>query len=593
MDTHSSYQSLLALLDSLAEKTPERDMYTFIGDDGQVVATLNCHEIWLRAQQIAHGLLVRHHLSPGDCVLLVYPPGLAFVEALLGCLYAGIIPVPVPPPMPVNPEAGLSGYTARAIDCKAVAQLTNEPYSTSRTFGRIRQALTFGTKWPKLPWIVTDRLHGDASVPPLVAKENDIAFLQYTSGSTRAPRGVCITYGNIWDQIVLNRVELDMSAEARSLIWMPHYHDFTLISGILNAAAGNNQLIMFSPMGFLRRPALWGELLHRFQATHTAAPDFGYKLFTQRTTAEERAAWDLSSLRVVMSAAEPIHAHTVDAFLNSFASSGLNPAAFCPAYGLAEHTVTVSVWGRQRFQVDRDALEQQLLLKPAGKHVPSIELFGCGAPSRGVDLQIVDPIHLTPLPCDQIGEIWVNSPSKAQGYFSHPDETAFKFAARLTQELTENTTTAPSWLRTGDLGALYHGEIVVVGRLDDMIVLGGRNVFPQDIEYIIGSCDPRIKPGRVIAFGTQSLAEQESELVAVFELRAQSPNSSELSAVGQIIRVSLQQELGLTKITLVFAQQGSVPKTTSGKLQRKKCCADWMSGIIPCLKVDRGVFGSL
>lgn len=588
MKPHDYYHSLLSLLGSLAGKTPDRIMYTFVSNDGQNVAELSCHNIWRRAQQIAQGLLISHHLSPGDRVLLVYPPGLEFIEAFLGCLYAGIIPVPVPPPMPVNPEAGLSGYTTMAMDCKAAAQLTNELYSTSRAFGRMRQALTFGTKWPKLPWIVTDRLQQDSNLLPVEPKKDDIAFLQYTSGSTRAPRGVCITFGNIWDQISTNKIKLDMSPDDRGLIWMPHYHDFTLISGILNAASGNNQLIMFSPLDFLRRPALWGDLLHRYKATHTAAPDFGYKLFTQRTAPSERAAWDLSSLRVVMSAAEPIHAHTVDNFLNAFASSKLNPAAFCPSYGLAEHTVSVSVWGRQRFKVDKDTLEKQLTLKPALDGAPYLELFGCGAPNPGVTVQIVDPIQLTLLPSDRIGEIWVDSPSKAQGYFSHPDETAFKFEAKLAQDVIEKESIPSSWLRTGDLGAFYQGEVVVVGRLDDMIVLGGRNVFPQDIEYVISSCDLRIKAGRVIAFGTRSSVDQAVELVAVLELKEKQPKASELSSIGQIIRASLQQELRLTKITLVFAKQGAVPKTTSGKLQRKKCRSDWLSGTILCHSVNQG-----
>jgi acyl-CoA synthetase (AMP-forming)/AMP-acid ligase II len=587
MNVNSSYQSVLSLLCSLAEQTPDRILYTFVSHDGQKIHELSCDKIWRRAQQIAYGLLMSHHLSSGDRVLLVYPPGLEFIEAFLGCLYAGIIPVPVPPPMPINPKAGLSGYTSMALDCQAKAQLTNGYYSTSKTFGRIRQALTFGTKWPKLPWIVTDRLQNDTNLLPVVSEQHEMAFLQYTSGSTRAPKGVCITFGNIWDQVTTNRSRLDMSPEDKTLIWMPHYHDFTLISGILNTASGNNQLILFSPSDYLRRPALWGDLLHRFKATHIGAPDFGYKLFTQRTTSNERANWDLSSLRVVMSAAEPINPHTVDNFLTAFAGAKLNPASFCPSYGLAEHTVSVSVWGRKRFKVDKNTLESQLLLKPAQADAPYIELFGCGAPNPGVKVCIVDPVTLTSLSHDQIGEIWVSSPSKALGYFNQPDETTSKFEAQMVNACDEDTTSS-SWLRTGDLGAVYQNELVIVGRLDDRVMLGGRTIFPQDIEYIISGCDTRIKAGRVIAFGLEASADQEEELIAVLELKSKNPKASELFIIGQVIRACLQQELRLSKITLVFAKQGCIPKTTSGKVQRKKCRTHWMSGTIPYHSICRG-----
>jgi len=573
----NAYQSALSMLHHLAITTPERPIYTFVSNNGRDVKVINCLTVWQRAQQIAYDLLVTHQLSQGDCVLLVYPPGLEFVEAFLGCLYAGIIPVPVPPPMPINPESGLNGYQYMAKDCNAVAQLTNQQYSLSRTFGRIRQALTFGKKWPKLPWIITDKLKQYTELKPIAPHSDEIAFLQYTSGSTRAPKGVCITFGNIWHQISMNRIELDMNLDSTSVIWLPHYHDFSLISGILNAACGNNQLILFSPLEFLRRPALWGELLHRYQATHTAAPDFGYKLFTKRTTEEACEAWDFSSLRVVMSAAEPIEAKTVDDFLNTFAKQKLNPNSFCPSYGLAEHTVAVTSWGRKRFKFDRNKLEQELILHPA-KDTAYVELFGCGQQNQNVNICIVDPIHKKVLSEGCVGEIWVDSPSKAQGYFNQPDETISKFSAKLAHE------DSTSWLRTGDLGAFYHDELFIVGRLDDMIILDGRNIFPQDIESIIGSCDSRIKPGRVIAFDILN-ANQEKEIIAVLELRKKNTNSNELLAIVQNIRNSLQQELRLIKITIAFANNGNIPKTTSGKLQRKKCRANWLLGEVDCYHI--------
>ena len=575
------FRSMREFLAEAKVLRPDQVILTFVNDRGAESARFTRRLLDERARTIAHALRHEHGLRPGDTVLLVYPPGLGFVEALVACFFAGILPVPVPPPLPLRPELGLPGYSHIAANARAKAQLTSAAYSRGRTFGKIREALRGKSRWPELPWIVTDRISGEMLTERDVYEptDNEVALIQYTSGSTRLPKGVEITHRNLWEQCYLIQSHL-FTGTGSVVLWMPHYHDFTLMGGVINCLYGDVSLVLFSALGFLKRPALWGELMHRYRANTTASPDFGYEFLTSRTTAEDRARWDLRSLRVAICAAEPIRPKTVNRFLDAFAPSGIRPETFCPCYGLAEHTIGVTLHGRKRIHLDRRALETPgSKLIPVLKSTETVEFIGCGPPAEGVEVRIVDPESFSALGEGLSGEIWVHSKNVARGYLDQPEETRARFHGRITGS-------DRNWLRTGDLGAFCDGELIVLGRLDDVVNLRGKNYTPQDIELTATEADSRIRPGRVIAFTDEGVAGR--ELFVLLELRNEARDVPEIDAISSAIRILLLQELGLSAATLVYLRQGAIPKTTSGKLQRKKARAEWANGRLPHHRVHRG-----
>jgi acyl-CoA synthetase (AMP-forming)/AMP-acid ligase II len=581
----NNFIPVTAKIAELSEAYPDRPLLRFADSHGSIVQSYTCAEIYIAACETAHWLKEKHKLRPGDRVLLVYPPGLEFAKAFLACLFLRVIPVPVAPPHPLKPELGLPSYIALAKQCGAKAQLSQTDYSRSRAFGRILHALQSGPTWPDLPWILTDQAHSEINTPDpqwSVPNEDDIAYLQYTSGSTREPKGVCITFGNLWAQTELLKNDNQMKWDRTSVFWMPHYHDFTLVGGIICALSGNYDTVLFAPESFLRKPALWGSLLHRFKASHTGAPDFGYRLFTLKTSPEERAEWDLSHLMIMMTAAEPIRLKTVDELLEAFQVSKLSPEAICPSYGLAEHTVAVTLNGKKRFLIESTGIESiggKIKFASADSKIPSQVVFGCGPPAEGVEVRIVDPIQLVSLAENYLGEVWVSSPSKAKGYYQNPTETLDKFEAKLLDSPL-------SWLRTGDLGAMIESELVILGRIDDQILYRGKNIFPQDIEGTLSEMIPEIRAGRVLSFGM----DKSEEIFAFIELKAERPTEKDFKDVVLQSKTFLLQEIGMNQIQIIFVSPGTIPKTTSGKLQRNLMKKRWISGSVKFLYWHRTDF---
>ena len=562
--------NLLVRLRRLAEAAPDTRLYTFLGDDGEVEGTLEAGSLVLAADRVAAQLRAAG-LREGDRVLLVDRPGLDFVRGLVGCLMAGVLPAPVFPPAPFQkgPEGRM--LTRVAADARAAALLS------TRLF--VEACLSDPeAELPALPWICTDEASEVDGVPWATVTGETVAFLQYTSGSTGNPKGVCITHGNLLDQLSMYRQELQFGPEARLVFWVPPYHDLGLISGILAVLAGHGQAIMMSPLSFLRRPAAWAEAIVAFRATHVAAPNFAYDLLVRKTTLQQRAAWDFRSLRVVLSGGESIRPATVRRFLTAFASSGLAPESWCSAYGLAEHTVGVTVGGRHLIWVDPVFLDQgrlQVIAETddltATPPPATVGLMSCGSPRSGVGLRIVDPTSGAVLAPGQVGEIWAHSASKAAGYYGRPQESAATFGARL-----EGRT----WLRTGDLGAIHAGELYICGRLKDLVIVGGRKIHPQDVEDSLRDAHPKLRPGCTVVFAGEP---GESGLVEGLVVLAELNDTTTTELRGEVeasIRDVVRRHHRLACAAVVVGAPGMVLKTTSGKLRRGACADAWRAGLL-------------
>jgi polyketide synthase 12 len=584
---------LLNRIHELGEQVPEATAVAFLDDRGSVAESMTRADVVRVMGEMAAYLRLHCGLAPGDRALLVYPPGLDFVRALVGCLAAGIVPVPVFPPDPFNAHTSMQGFANIAADCAATAVLTSREYAAMRELGAAKASMNSpAVQWPThLSWHVTSLeaigpAWREVDWAPTPADElwvptpDTPALLQYTSGSTSTPKGVVITFGNLAHQLDFNRRHLGLGLDSRGVFWVPAYHDFGLISGILSTLAGNFELTLMSPLSFIARPALWFEVMDRVRATHTVSPNFGYELAVRKTTAEQRAGWDLSSLTMVMSAAEPVRADTTQRFLDAFAVSGLRPEAFCPSYGLAEHTVGVTVFGRSQLRVDSRVLQtQQRAVDAQGADT---EVFvGCGQVCDDIDVRIVDPERRVQVDQGQVGEIWVDSPSKAAGYWGRPEISEATFNARL----AENPG-GPGYLRTGDLGFLRDGELYICGRLKDLIILAGRNIHPHDIEDSLRGCHDAIRPGGIAAF---AIDDHDSEALAVLlEVPADTP-AAVLTEVVAAVRTTVLTCHQLTCTTVAVGPPGTVSKTTSGKLQRARCRTRLTDGSLDAeaLLIDR------
>ncbi len=558
----AAVETVLSRFTQRARERADELLYTFVDQDGRDQASLTVGQLFEAASEVAGFLRTDAGLAAGDRALLVYTPSLDFARAFIGCLLARVVPVPVTPPNPYNLERDLPALGAIARSARARAVLTDSDFAGLKMFVDGRPDLEF----PPLPWHTTSGLRHAPITSIDLPAPSDVAFVQYTSGSTSTPRGVLITHGNVTHQLELNAKELGMGNGTPAVMWVPHYHDFGLISGLLSALSGNVTLWWMSPLTFVQRPHLWFDVMSRVKATHTAAPNFAYELAARKTTEEQRKSWDLSSVRVIMSAAEPIRLGTVRAFLAAFEASRLDPRAFCPAYGLAEHSVGVSVFGRTIARLDREALERDGEVRVASAFGPGVEYVGCGSPSVGVDVRIVDPETCVERGKGRVGEIWVDSPSKAAGYDGLEEETRAMFQARLA-----NDESGAGYLRTGDLGFVHDGEIFVCGRIKDTLIVRGRNIHPQDVEESVREAHSAIRLGGIAAFAVAGDAEVGDRIALLVELKERSVEPALAEAVAAAVRERVLADHAQRCELVILAKPGTVLKTSSGKLRRRAC----------------------
>jgi amino acid adenylation domain-containing protein/non-ribosomal peptide synthase protein (TIGR01720 family) len=538
----TTVSSLVQLLQERAEFAPEGLAYRFPGDGEAGEARITYGELDLRARAIAAAL--QDMRARGERALLLFPAGLTFIEAFFGCLYAGVIAVPAP-----LPRRNAQRLQAMVVDSGAKFALTNAA------------SLTKMESAEQLRLLATDTIEGSLAntyrEPELSA--NSLAYLQYTSGSTSTPKGVMVTHGNVLHNSASIHRGFAHTPDSRALTWLPHFHDMGLIDGIIQPLYGGFPGILMSPVSFLQHPLRWLEAITRFQITHTGGPNFAYDLCVRRVNKEQRAMLDLGSWRVAYNGAEPVRFETLQRFADAFRECGFREAAFYPAYGLAEATLKVSgaedlVTCTVRF----DALEQHHVIEAIAGEDNTRTLVSCGQPGLDTGIEIVDSETSSRCEVNAIGEIWVHGPGVAAGYWNRPEETEATFHARLAGEAEK------TYLRTGDLGFVRDGELFVTGRVKDLIIVRGRNLYPHDLELAVEQCHESLRAGGGAAFSVEVAGEE--RLVVVQELDAR--RGGDPAALLELIRQTLADEFEVQPYAIVLVKAGSVPKTSSGKIQR-------------------------
>ncbi|MEV6423637.1 fatty acyl-AMP ligase [Streptomyces sp. NPDC051662] len=551
-----NYPSATELLRHRAASRPGQDSLIWVRDPEQGDAThLFYAELDIRARQLA--VLLTDRFPAGSRVLLLYPPA-EFIVPFVACLYAGMVAVPAPLPGRFPHER--RRVRAIAADSRASAVLTDtgnlpsvEDWAAEEGLGRLPVLVGDSGELPDPEdWSAPDVDHGT------------LALLQYTSGSTGSPKGVMISHGNLLTNAATLWSTLDVPQDARFGGWAPQYHDMGLMAQTLPALFQGTTCVLMDPTAFLKRPHHWLRMIDTYGITWSAAPNFGYDYCCRKVTDDQITGLDLSRWRYAVNGSEPVQAGTMTEFAKRFASVGFRAEAACPCYGLAESTVFVSGAPAREpviTTVDAEALGRgefrPMPFSGSGRDLPS------NGTAHGFDVAVVDPASGQRLPSGGIGELWLRGPSIAQGYWGDERATEDTFRAATADG-------DAGYLRTGDLGTVHHGEIYVTGRIKDMMIFRGRNLYPQDIEHELRVRYPELgNVGAVFATPMSPRADGDAEesLVVTHEVRS-GLDQRQLAALAARMRQSVARDFGVVPAAVILLRRGGTRRTTSGKIER-------------------------
>jgi len=570
--------TIVDLLRQRAAYRPHDRAFTFLVDGENEELNITYAELDRKARAV--GAWLTHEGMTGKRVLLLYPSGLDFIAAFMGCLYGGAIAVPAYPP---RKNRSVERIEAIAADADASVALT-----TRDVLDRFDTLKASAPSLEHLLWKVDSEL--DASWAnrwkrPDITGET-LAFLQYTSGSTGTPKGVMLSHENLLHNSLRIMQAFEITRSQSGVFWLPSFHDMGLIGGILVPLYGGKFNVLMSPVAFLQKPLRWLQAIAKYRATISGGPNFAYELCVRKTTPEQRAALDLSSWSLAFNGAEPVRAETIKAFSDAFAVSGFRREAFYPCYGLAESTLMVT--GGMKFEppvarsFDPLSIDTGTIVVRPDDEPAARRLVGSGRELDGQDVLIVDPQSAEPLPPGRVGEIWVSGPSVAQGYWNRPEETTATFNAMLhlpggdAERMGRWRPNPGPYMRTGDLGFFDNGELFVTGRLKDLIIIRGRNHYPQDIEHAVEEASSLVRPGSVAAFDVE--IEGRERVVVVAELERGKRDKAEVAAAFEAIRKRLAVEQEVAAEAIVLVRPNSIPKTSSGKIQRHACKRQFLDG---------------
>ncbi|AUB35492.1 Glutamate-1-semialdehyde aminotransferase [Nostoc flagelliforme CCNUN1] len=573
-DSYYQFTNIATFIDILHNRAlhqPDQKAFTFLQDGETESDSLTYKQLEQQAQAIASQL--QSFGLTGERALLLYPPGLEFIVAFFGCLYAGVIGVPA---YPTRSNQKMTRLSAIIADASAKVALT-----TNSLLKDIQNRFAQDSELSILHTLATDNIDSNQALKwqkPQVNSDT-LAFLQYTSGSTGRPKGVMVSHGNLLHNQSMIQTAMKHTEKTIFVGWLPLFHDMGLIGNVLQPLYLGIPCILMSPVDFIRKPFLWLQAISRHKATTSGGPNFGYDLCVHKITSEQLATLDLSSWDVAFNGAEPIRTESIERFTQTFAPCGFRKEAFYPCYGMAETTLLVCGGLKTAPPViryfDATALEENLVVPGTVEQKGSRALVGCGRIWLNEEIVIADPVTLKRCPDNQVGEIWVSGGSVAQGYWQRPEQTKQTFQAYL-QDANPNS--SKPYLRTGDLGFIQDGELFVSGRLKDVIIIRGRNHYPQDIELTVEQSHQALKPGAGAAFGVEM--DGQEQLVIVQEVERTYLRNLDADRVVEAIQTAVSQFHELQVHTVLLLKTATIPKTSSGKIQRHACRAGFLAGTL-------------
>jgi acyl-CoA synthetase (AMP-forming)/AMP-acid ligase II len=566
--------SLGAFLTHWADTYPSAEAITFVdysGNPGGAATTLTWAQLEQRVAATAH--VLAGQIQPKDRVVIVAPQGIEYVVGFLAAQRAGGIAVPLFPPQ----LAGQAGKLAAVIEDCAPAVLLSTPATTEATQRLLAEHEVSSS--PAILDLTTIPAEGAPLLPGTDPDPDDIAYLQYSSGSTRRPAGVMLTHRNVLTNARQVAETYGWGPGAGTMVcWLPLFHDMGLMIGAVSPVRTGMHAVIIDPAAFLQRPGRWLKLMCTHPGASTAAPNFAFALAASRVSEEERAWLQMAGIKTFINGAEPIDLATVDFFNETFAECGLRPETHRPSYGLAEATVFVSAAeggpSPHRAMLDRALLGEGTAAPPRSPDHPASVLVSCGRPPADLEVRIVDPETARVLPDHTVGEIWASGANMGIGYWNDDEATARTFGAVLRDPTDDRT-----WLRTGDFGVIYEGQLYITGRLKDVVVIDGRNHYPQDLEATVEAAHPAIRRHNVATFSIAGDAG-ETLIVAAEKSRDAVANGVDPAAVAATVRAALSAAHGIAVGDFVLLEPTRLPRTTSGKISRSASKQRYLEGTL-------------
>lgn len=558
--------TIASILDYRATHIPHNTAFTFSDEHGDTQRSLTFEELNHKAHLVAK--MLHDTGCEGKTVLLLYPPCIDYVSAVYGCILAGAIAVPLYPPQ--------NQRKAETIESIVRTSQARVALTTNAALKIFQAKLSPHSIISSLGIRTTDEIFARevGEIPSNDAKnqKSETVYLQFTSGSTSEPKGVQLTHENIISQCAEIEIAWGINNESILVSWLPHYHDLGQVFTVLQPVYSGCHCVFTSPAAFVQRPALWLELITKHKATHTAAPNFAFDLCVGSIPDEQLSMFDLSSLVAVANGAEPVRSKSLTEFAARFKNAGFHYSMFCPAYGLAEATLKVTSvpWAESARIVGFDArkLAEGIATPSNVDSVSNIDLVSNGRTVGDTHVQIVDPVTNLALGEERIGEIWINSPCNAKGYWNNSLATRATFCGKITNG------TSNMYLRTGDLGFFYDEELFIAGRIKDVIIVRGANHYPQDIEATAEAACSDIRPGHIAAFSI-NIDGTERVVIAAERKRYVGPTYDENAAIEKI-RTEIVSVHGIAVHDVSILRPGTILRTTSGKIQRSACKAAYI-----------------